>query len=214
MKDWPHLPTDAELERADSLLNQADALLSRHRSAPPEAVPGAMPTTGQVTDESSREALPPYGASLADEDLPILTEIVDELDLPPEWTEHAARPLPPLSATASVTASVTAAFNASPLAGPTSSTSTSTPAAMTAEDHVAYQIAERLIDLDTQIARSVTEWMDKEFPQFLQRELDRLSEHLQTEMQAHLRATLLPALSAHISEQLELTPGTATPLSR
>ena len=32
MKDWKPLPHDEDLERADDLLDQADALLRRHRS--------------------------------------------------------------------------------------------------------------------------------------------------------------------------------------
>ena len=213
MKDWPslHADTDAELERADDLLDQADALLSRHRM-PPEAQPAARVATQQHTDAYVREALASCDSPLADDDdLPILTEIVDELELPPEGTEQAARPLAPLSASAALTASVSAAFSASPIAEPTPTRAPSATSRMTTEDRITYQIAERLIELDTQIARSISAWMDTEFPQLLQRQLDRLSEQLQTEMQAHLRATLLPELSAHISAQLDLTPATTPP---
>ena len=213
MKDWPslHADTDAELERADDLLDQADALLSRHRMSP-DAQPAARVTTQQHTDAYVREALASCDSPLADDDdLPILTEIVDELELPPEGTEQAARPLPPLSASAALSASVSAAFSASPIAEPTPTPAPSATSRMTTEDRITYQIAERLIELDTQIARSISAWMDTEFPQLLQRQLDRLSEQLQTEMQAHLRATLLPELSAHISAQLDLTPATIPP---
>ena len=213
MKDWPpmHADADAELERADDLLDQADALLSRHRM-PPDAQPAARVTTQQHTDAYVREALASCDSPLADDDdLPILTEIVDELELPPEGTEQAARPLPPLSASAALSASVSAAFSASPIAEPTPTPAPSATSGMTTEDRITYQIAERLIELDTQIARSISAWMDTEFPQLLQRQLDRLSEQLQTEMQAHLRATLLPELSAHISAQLDLTPATIPP---
>lgn len=196
MKDWPPLPPDEELERADSLLGQADALLQRHRSHDPAALSAAEHDRG----EPFIDDFPPIGSSLDDDDIPILTEVVNDIDLPPDWAEATAKPLPPLSATISLTAAFSAPLPAQ--------------AAITTEDRVAYQIAERLIDLDTQIARSITEWMDKEFPQFLQRELDRLSEHLQTEMQAHLRATLLPELSARISEQLDLAPDAPPPRSR
>ena len=215
MKDWPpmHADADAELERADDLLDQADALLSRHRMSP-DAQPAARVTTQQHTDAYVREALASCDSPLADDDdLPILTEIVDELELPPEGTEQAARPLPPLSASAALSASVSAAFSASPIAEPTPTPAPSATSRMTTEDRITYQIAERLIELDTQIARSISAWMDTEFPQLLQRQLDRLSEQLQTEMQAHLRATLLPELSAHISAQLDLTPGATTTTS-
>ena len=213
MKDWPplHADADAELERADDLLDQADALLSRHRM-PPEAQALARPMTRPHPDVSGHDALAYCDNPLADDDdLPILTEIVDELELPPEGTEQAARPLPPLSASAALSASVSAAFSASPIAEPTPTPAPSATSRMTTEDRITYQIAERLIELDTQIARSINEWMDKELPQLLQRQLEHLSEQLQTEMQAHLRATLLPELSAHISAQLDLPPATIPP---
>lgn len=216
MKDWPplHADADAELERADDLLDQADALLSRHRM-PPEAQDLARPMTRPHPDISGHDALAYCDNPLADDDdLPILTEIVDEFELPPERTEQAAHPLPPLSATAALTASVSAAFSASPIVEPSTPSTPSAPSAtarMSTEDRITYQIAERLIELDTQIARSISEWMDKELPQLLQRQLEHLSEQLQTEMQAHLRATLLPELSAHISAQLDLTPATTPP---
>ena len=216
MKDWPplHADADAELERADDLLDQADALLSRHRM-PTEAQALARPMTRPHPDVSGHDALAYCDNPLADDDdLPILTEIVDELELPPERTEQAARPLPPLSASAALTASVSTAFSASPIAEPSPPSTPGAPSAtarMSTEDRITYQIAERLIELDTQIARSISEWMDKELPQLLQRQLEHLSEQLQTEMQAHLRATLLPELSAHISAQLELTPATTPP---
>ena len=174
MKDWPslHADTDAELERADDLLDQADALLSRHRMSP-DAQPAARVTTQQHTDAYVREALASCDSPLADDDdLPILTEIVDELELPPEGTEQAARPLPPLSASAALSASVSAAFSASPIAEPTPTPAPSATSRMTTEDRITYQIAERLIELDTQIARSISAWMDTEFPQLLQRQLD------------------------------------------
>ena len=186
MKDWPPLSPDEELARADSLLDQANALLSRHR-----------PTTRDNLTESPDEALPPFGASLENEDLPILTEVVDDLDLPSDWAEQATKPLPPLSKPAAPPAPLDDAAVAAP--------------AITLEDRIAFQIAERLIELDTQITRSIGDWMDREFPQLLQRELDRLAEHLQTEMRAHLRATLLPELSARISEQMNRMPDDSLP---
>lgn len=61
MSTWAPLPRDDELERADELLDQADALLRRHRGAEQGA---ARPR-----------------AALDDEDLPILTDVVDDLEL-------------------------------------------------------------------------------------------------------------------------------------
>ena len=43
MKDWQDFPDDNELDRADDLLGQADALLRRHRgdtAAPPAHATG------------------------------------------------------------------------------------------------------------------------------------------------------------------------------
>ncbi|ENO86294.1 hypothetical protein [Thauera linaloolentis] len=181
MRDWPPLPADEELERADDLLGQADALLGRHRAGRP----ADMPASAQGTDEASSGASADFDPSF-DDDLPILTEVVEASELPPDWAGQAPPPQPPAPP---------------PPAEP----------AITLEDRIAYQIAERLIDLDTQIARSINDWMDREFPQLLQRELDRLGERLQVEMQAHLRATLLPELSAHVSRQMERDPDAAVP---
>ena len=64
-------------------------------------------------------------------------------------------------------------------------------------------LAEQLISLDTEIARAVESWFAAELPQLLRRELDKLSARLQEEALAHLRATLLPTLSEHISRSLE-----------
>lgn len=202
MKDWPPLPPDEELERADDLLGQANALLSRHRT-------GWTNPLSQRHDEladAAPEAFTPFGAGLEDEDLPILTEVVDDLDLPPGWNAPPTAPPsapqmpPPMPAapTSAPDAPLKRAIelDASPLNAP----------AITLEDRIAYQIAERLVELDTQIARSIGDWMETEFPQLLRRELDHLGERLQAEMRAHLRATLLPELSARISEQMDLTP--------
>lgn len=198
MKDWLPLPPDEELERADDLLDQADALLGRHRAAKPANEAGA-PT-------------PPSPADADSTDLPILTEVVDPSELPLGWSERDPDPLifdsPPAEKAAPVEAPPSPA-HAPPPPAPAFSAAES---AVTTEDRVAYQIAERLIELDTLIARSINDWMDQEFPQILQRELDNLSERLQVELQAHLRATLQPELSAHISRQMERSPDLPPPL--
>ncbi len=92
MSTWAPLPRDDELERADELLDQADALLRRHRGTDPGAT---RPR-----------------AALDDEDLPILTDVVDDFELihepapaaagaPPGVTEaaSAATPAPSHDAT-------------------------------------------------------------------------------------------------------------------
>jgi hypothetical protein len=187
MKDWQPLPPDEELERADDLLDQADALLGRHRASRAADAPDAAP-------------LPSLEDGF-DDDLPILTEVVDESELPPGWSEQDSAPLPPAPVAAS---SPAPPQDASP---PVEST-------ITPEDRIAYLIAERLIELDTRIACSINDWMDNEFPQLLQRELDQLGERLRAEVQAHMRATLLPELSAQISRQMEAIPDGTPPLLR
>lgn len=77
MKDWLPLPPDEELERADDLLDQADALLGRHRAARP----------------ANETAAPPSPADADSADLPILTEVVDPSELPLGWSERDPDPL-------------------------------------------------------------------------------------------------------------------------
>lgn len=174
MKDWPPSPDNDELAWADSLLDQADALLRRHQSAAPAS--GAAPAAPSDS----------LFAGANDDDLPVLTEVVEDFALEQHWQEAAASPPP--------------------------------AAAPTVADHaptaeLAYRLAERLIEIDTEISRTIEEWMVKEFPQFLERELNEASERLQQRLHAHLRATLLPELSAHISRQIDagLPPAEQSP---
>jgi len=162
MSNWPLSPRidpDDELKVADALLDKADALLRRRHKAPDLPEPDTF-------------------VALEDEDLPVLTEVVDPSDLPDALRAAAAARRGPEVA----------------------------PAGMRAAP--SQQLAERLVGLDTEISREVEAWFATEFPQLLARELDRLSERLQEETLAHLRATLLPSLSERISQRLE--PGPAT----
>tara|TARA_R110002049_G_scaffold22908_4_gene81399 strand:- start:315 stop:746 length:432 start_codon:yes stop_codon:yes gene_type:complete len=137
---------DRELSEADRLLRRADALLQRHR----------------VLEE--------------DDDLPLVTDIVD--DLPPE----APQPLLP-----------------DPAPAPRDD-----PAARIAQ-------AERLVEIDTVVQRAIEAWVAAELPAIIERELSLAADRLHEETVAHLRATLLPRLSEHISERL----GSATdPVTR
>ena len=61
MNEWPPPSMDDDLERADDLLGQADALLRRHR--------------GQSDMEAPRHAQDPDPAFDDDDDLPILTDV-------------------------------------------------------------------------------------------------------------------------------------------
>jgi hypothetical protein len=64
-------------------------------------------------------------------------------------------------------------------------------------------ITEELKLLDTLIVREVEAWLREELPALVVREISRLNERLRAEAITHLRATLLPRISDHISEQIE-----------
>lgn len=161
MTTWPpRIEPDEDLRAADSLLGKADALLRRHRTTDP-----ATPLPHEAEEV----------ISLDDDDLPLLTEVVDPAEIP-----RSEPPSPALQPPAP---------QASPAEPP--------PTRPVSE------LAEQLISLDTEIARAVEAWFATELPQLLHRELDRLSARLQEEASAHLRATLLPTLSEHISRSLE-----------
>ncbi|BAL23959.1 hypothetical protein [Azoarcus sp. KH32C] len=169
--------TDEELKAADMLLDKADALLRRHRGMEP-----------QHTSQPEADVF----ISLEEDDLPLLTEVVDPSELPA-----------PASAQTSIQASASAPVP-TPTPTPTSAPAPA-PEPRPATPHVqpVSQLAEQLISLDTEIARAVESWFAAELPQLLSRELDKLSARLQEEALRHLRATLLPTLSEHISRSLE-----------
>ncbi|MDR2926543.1 MAG: hypothetical protein LBU76_11475 [Azoarcus sp.] len=62
---------------------------------------------------------------------------------------------------------------------------------------------EELKQLDTLIIGEVEAWLREELPALVVREISRLNERLRTEAITHLRATLLPRISDHISGQIE-----------
>lgn len=240
MKDWEDDPDD-ELNRADDLLGQADALLRRHRG---DAEPATL-RTPLPRGASPAEAAAPATSSAAmqafdDDDLPILTEVVEDLDLPAELFQPAEAPFAAAAAAAmpsfvrglttadlaptqeSAASNVPAAPSA-PLTQPeppalqppqpalhaAKSTTASPPARNAAAE--AQQLAERLVELDTAIAREIDEWAARELPQIIARELDRLGERIQDEALAHLRATLLPGISARVSSLFDERPHDAPP---
>ncbi|MFU2489275.1 hypothetical protein [Thauera sp. WH-1] len=178
MREWPALPPDDELTRADDLLNQADALLRRHHQS------------DQPAPASTDDWAP--GTELDDDDLPILTEVVDDFELP--------HPLPPTAVRAPTGFERPPAPEATAAAA-LAAASTPSPAAL--HDALSAKLAERLVELDTEIAREIGNWVAMEMPQILARELDQLASRVQAEMQAHLRATLLPALSARVGSLLD-----------
>ncbi|MEZ7894766.1 MAG: hypothetical protein QMB75_02735 [Thauera sp.] len=213
MKDWQDFPDDDELERADDLLGQADALLRRHRGDTAPSSPGTQRTTDRDAAEPVHAT--PSGAAMQafdDDDLPILTEVVDDLDLPTEIFQPTESSL--VAAAAAQPAFVRslapgevshARAPAAPpepvdtFAQPAAPSPPPPPSVAAAEQ----QLAERLVELDTAIAREIDEWAARELPQIIARELDRLGERIQDEALAHLRATLLPEISARVSSLFE-----------
>lgn len=122
-----------------------------------------------------------------DDDLPILTEIVsdfgDGLPVLTDSIDTLAPPAPAFVPPAPVTATPAAA-----------AAQATTPGVL---------LAEQLIELDTEIAREIETWLAAELPQIVARELDSLGERIRVETLAHLRATLLPELSARIARRLD-----------
>jgi len=151
--------------------------------------------------------LSPSQQAFDDDDLPILTEVIEGVDLPAE----IFLPVEPSSFVTPPPATSSPAFIRTPLqptppaeaarpaAEPPAPTAPPPPSAAAAEQ----QLAERLVELDTAIAREIDEWAARELPQIIARELDRLGERIQDEALAHLRATLLPGISARVSNLFE-----------
>lgn len=153
MSSWgepQRIDQDDDLKAADELLDKANALLRRHKGA-------ELPEPDEFV-------------ALDDDELPVLTDIVDPSEL--ERLE-LAEPEP------------AAAAPDEPV-----------PIAVS-------ELAEQLVSLDAAISREVETWLATELPQLLSRELDKLAGRLQVETLAHVRATLLPALSERISRSLE-----------
>ena len=63
-------------------------------------------------------------------------------------------------------------------------------------------LAGRLVALDGLIAREVEAWLAEELPKILHAELAYLATKVRTQALAQMRATLLPALSQHLSDTL------------
>jgi hypothetical protein len=150
---------EAELKEADLLLQKADALLRRHN----------------VRIEPQIQADPD-----PDEDLPLLTDIVDHLEVEP-------------------------LLRLDPAPSPTSEPVSSPEPASVA--HSPVELAELLVTLDTALAREIEAWFATELPQLVEREFASLAQRMQAEALAHMRATLLPELSERISK---LLAGTST----
>lgn len=187
----PSLSADSELERADELLDQADAFLRRHRAgfAATADAPPHLPT--------------PAPDPFDDEDLPILTDVVDDFDL----AAPVATSGPPATAAA---AQAQAALRTS-----TSGADGRTLSAATVIDRLAdarsRQFAPQAPPLadeahtmaaamaggtaDSAVARAVDAWLASELPQILARELAQLSFRVHDEVRTGLRAAIHQALA-------------------
>ena len=208
MNKWSSFPDDDEFERADDLIDQADALLRRHR--------GTDAPAPNVPHEPAHERFD-------DDELPILTEVVEDFEPPAGWRPAEAMPQP--AAEPEHIEPLAAPLRWEDLAPPTvkaqpaPSASFATPAPSTqgpdpvldavfpdsppAGTPPLPDLTERLVDLDTTIAREISRWVEAELPQLVSRELDRVRRQLEIEVQSHLRATLLPEISARISALLD-----------
>lgn len=244
MRGWED-DSDDELERADDLLGQADALLRRHRGDATPASP-RTPSPGGAGPAEPADAAPAISPATMqafdDDDLPILTEVVEDLDLPAELFQPAEAPF--AAATAAAMPSFVRGLATADLAPAQESAASNVPAAASApvtqpeppapqtphpqsapsaaESAAAspparsaaaqeQQLAERLVELDTAIAREIDEWAARELPQIIARELERLGERIQDEALAHLRATLLPGISARVSSLFDDRPHDVPP---
>ncbi|WP_374483468.1 hypothetical protein [Zoogloea sp.] len=128
------------------------------------------------------EETPPLDALDEGEDLPLLTDVVEER-IEPYIGEATPIILEPVDGETALVA------EAPP------------PPSSPSMQHEL--LAERLVALDTAISRHIEEWVNNELPQLVSRELDELAERLREAAAAHLRATLIPALSAEIADTLD-----------
>ena len=158
-------PRDHDLERADILLDQADALLNRHREA-----------------EAADTPSPPFGGTTAaDDDLPLLTEVVDVRSPP------AASPVAPADLAA----------EAPPIPADAPPTPADAPPA-----------AALRATLEREIAAAVEDWLVDQLPLIVDRQIDLLVERLRAETLDELRHGLAPAIAERVLQRLDPTrPG-------
>ncbi|MBT9498024.1 MAG: hypothetical protein RBS05_08400 [Zoogloea oleivorans] len=154
----PEMEVSLDDEEAEHLIARTDALIHRHES---------------------------FAAPSETDDLPVLTDVVDER-IEPYIGETSPIILEPVTPAAELPET-----RAEPIF-------TLLPGTV--------DQAERLVALDTAISRHIEEWVANELPQLVSRELDDLAERLRDAAAAHLRATLLPLVSAEIADQLDSPP--------
>lgn len=132
-------------DETDRLIDQADALLHKHR-APANTAPDDPPILTEVIE---------------DEDLPVLTAAIDT-EAPPSVIHTAAT-----------------------------------------VDSVPPNFVEQLIELDALIHRRIDAWLTNELPVVLSTQIDAAKARIRDEIHAHVRSTLLSDISQEISELLD-----------
>lgn len=198
---------DPDLERADDLLDQADAFLRRHRAGFADAAHGA--------EQEARFA--PFD----DEDLPILTDVVDESELWPAQAAAGAQPAPAAPAASPPAAAAPAPVADALRPGPASVIDRLADAR---SRHLAAQAragggeiatgthGAAAAGVEAAIARAVETWLADELPQILARELAQISFRINAEVGSSLRAAVrsaaLAAASARTSDVSGDEPGT------
>lgn len=183
--------SDRDLERADELLDQADAFLRRHRSGFADA-----PRTGAATESAAAvDAADP--SPFDDEDLPILTDVVDEFDSPsPAASADEPPPPSPAAVTRPPPAAGTEAAPARPatvidrLADARNRQLAPQNRPLADEAHAADG------SIDSAVARAVENWLADELPLILTRELAQLSFRVNKEVSTGLRAAIRQALAS------------------
>lgn len=226
---------DPDLERADDLLDQADAFLRRHRAGFGDAPP----------DRAREAASEPFD----DEDLPILTDVVDEYEVG-EVPAAPARSPAPTQADFSTPAPGAPVFELPPIASPAPAAAAAKPPdaiaaaapapapspapAPTADARAAETVIDRLADARSRhftpaprtdaapsptgalsaeeaLAQAVEHWLADELPQILARELAQISFRVNREVSTSLRTALRTASLAHARDEAARRDGNTTP---
>lgn len=160
MSQWTHNEPDdpaRELEEADWLIEKADALLRKHKHVAP--------------DEPA-----------LDDDLPLLTDVIEDFHAPTPDTPFAAKP-------------ATAATHDATITPPT-------VAPRLVGDDPTVLLAERLVDIDTVLSREIENWFNTELPPLVERELQQCTQRIREQAIAHMRATLVPRLSESLAQRM------------
>jgi len=175
---------------------------------PKPSSPGVQPPKAPVGTVTQRLGTPPVPSATVTATKPLpssQTGLATRLPSPSQFQSQ-------LQNTWSQTTSLSAPFSAESPPKPQTETATASPeasvapattqAALPPAEQVR-AITEDLKLLDTLIIGEVEAWLREELPALVVREISRLNERLRTEAIAHLRTTLLPRISEHISGQIE-----------